>query len=407
MKKYQLLVSLMFLAVSLFSQGNRPPGPGPGPGTCEELPEQIDSIYYYTWNSGTNVWDPSTVTIRGYEGKNLVTTLELDYTGRLPVSLLEYYYNSSNQREYSLLYRWTNDQKELIRKVEFYYDSEGNKVEEKQYNIQNNDWNFYGYFTFDYENKKQIAYQYFVINSQMVWSQYGDYHLTYTNNLLDQWYAIRVADNVKLWHRYHYYDQNNRLVERIIYQNRLNPVTRVNELLLNIRGTYLYDVYSLNNEVINETWNGEAWVNSGRFIYHRRIDNATRVRICFNGNSQCIPKAQVPNFLSRGATLGACPGTSVTTSTTRTQSTTSSTANLKSFENVKVYPNPATESLTVVAGDNFSRVELLNSNGQTIRSFSLANSDQTIIERNGLPSGVYFLRFVGQDEVKTEKVIFR
>ena len=76
-------------------------------------------------------------------------------------------------------------------------------------------------------------------------------------------------------------------------------------------------------------------------------------------------------------------------------------------EEIKISPNPATDFIQVSAGESFSRVDLLNKNGQTIRSFSLYNTDNTTIERNGLPSGIYFLRFVGQEEVKTEKVIFR
>jgi hypothetical protein len=65
--------------------------------------------------------------------------------------------------------------------------------------------------------------------------------------------------------------------------------------------------------------------------------------------------------------------------------------------NIVVYPNPATNSLTIESPQN-GVIEITNIQGQLIKSF-MATSNKTSIDVSAFPSGVYII------EVKTEKGI--
>lgn len=401
MKTKLIILGLALAGTCLFSQGNRPPGPQP----CEDFPARIDSMSYLKWNSGSNAWDPDFIRHYQYSADKLSGLLLLNHSSRDSVWIWYYHYDSNNNKVYDVLYNWNTGTKSITQKKEASFNQENQIVEERISNWRNNNWLLNTVTTFEYSQSrlsKAIVRRYNA--SGIVADEYSENYIYQGGSLL-RVFRLRASDGAMTRYNDYFYNSKSQLSEVILYVlsgDQINPV-----FIPQSRRLYSYDVFELQREVIFESWIEGQWVITDKQVNFRRIDNATRVRICLNGRNLCVARQAVPGLLTAGGVLGACPGTSVTTSTTRTQSTTSSTANLKSFENVKVYPNPASESMTVVAGDNFSRVELLNSNGQTIRSFSLANSDQTIIERNGLPSGVYFLRFVGQDEVKTEKVIFR
>lgn len=397
----QLLVVLVFITsvFTAFSQRN--------PGRCEENPTIIDSVFLYLWNPSTLNWGISTIQIYSYQNTKVTEILTVDAQTRNPLNKSVSSYYPDGKLHTRINTTWANGLQVNVLKSDFSYVLDGN-IEyqtETYYLWRNEDWVFWGKFLFEFVDGKRMRYLQQLINSNGELYDYAEYKLYYENNLLKYWDSKRLSDQVILFYREHFYDTKNRMTERIISRNFYNPSNKTNQLVFSEKTNYFYDQYSLNNEIINERWNGSGWENAEKLVYFRRIDNATRVRICFNGNSQCIPKAQVPKFLSKGATLGACPQT--TLFTTRTQTTGELSSGLNVSETTKIYPNPASDFIQVTAGESFSRVDLLNKNGQTIRSFSLYNTDNAVIERNGLPSGVYFLRFVGQEQVKTEKVIFR
>ncbi len=400
MKKTILLLGLVLFSLNLFAQGNRPPGPQP----CEDFPANIDSVLFMSWNTGTSSWSLATIRPYKYKQNKLAKFFTVIPGTRDTTQKWEYYYNSQGFRDFQLYSTWSGTEWVPVQKTETVFDNEGRQLNQLLSDWRNNEWVFRLFYIFEYENGIRTRHIWQAKDSQGNLFDFWHYYYSYSNGNLSELFVVRVSDNYPIRKDVYAYDTKGRVAEVI----RLQPKNRHTTELSNFsRRTYTYDQFGLLREVLFENWQNNQWVNATRHLYHYRIDNATRVRMCVKGKPQCVPKNLVPKRLSEGATLGACPGTSTTTSTTRTQSATPLAANLKSLETVKVYPNPASEAMTVVAGESFTRVDLLNSNGQIIQSFSLVNSDHTVIERNGLPSGIYFLRFVGQEEVKTEKVIFR
>ena len=83
---------------------------------------------------------------------------------------------------------------------------------------------------------------------------------------------------------------------------------------------------------------------------------------------------------------------------TLTQTTINSVIDLsKKLDNILIYPNPATDNLTIVAPQK-SEIEILNIEGQIIKDIS-ATENQTAIDISDFANGVYVV------EVKTEKGI--
>ena len=64
-----------------------------------------------------------------------------------------------------------------------------------------------------------------------------------------------------------------------------------------------------------------------------------------------------------------------------------------------VYPNPASERITVVRNGydaEISKVDIMDMNGNLLRSETVSDSGEVIIERGGLISGQYIVRIHGE-----------
>jgi len=66
--------------------------------------------------------------------------------------------------------------------------------------------------------------------------------------------------------------------------------------------------------------------------------------------------------------------------------------NLVKFHNVKVYPNPATNSVSVRGLREYNKLRIANLQGQQMISKSFENTDEIKLDISGLPSGVYILQ---------------
>ena len=74
-------------------------------------------------------------------------------------------------------------------------------------------------------------------------------------------------------------------------------------------------------------------------------------------------------------------------------------------ENIIVYPNPASYSITIeLLGNNRTLpLEIINAKGQTVFSGTITN--KTNLTTSGLISGMYFIRIITDYKVLTEKII--
>jgi len=61
---------------------------------------------------------------------------------------------------------------------------------------------------------------------------------------------------------------------------------------------------------------------------------------------------------------------------------------------VGIYPNPATDNINIVCGDNAAgaRVEILDVNGKVVQTATVLSGNSVMINTSELPSAVYFVR---------------
>lgn len=81
-----------------------------------------------------------------------------------------------------------------------------------------------------------------------------------------------------------------------------------------------------------------------------------------------------------------------------------SIANIDNAISFSVYPNPATEVVTVATSQKAQKVEILNYLGQVIYAQEVQNDTFTLNVAN-YADGVYFIRLTGEEGVSTQKLI--
>ena len=74
------------------------------------------------------------------------------------------------------------------------------------------------------------------------------------------------------------------------------------------------------------------------------------------------------------------------------------------FASFSIVPNPAQNDITISAGVNFNKVEIINFLGQTV--ISQTNDDQTVkIDVSNLTNGVYFVRIASENGMSVKKFV--
>ena len=73
------------------------------------------------------------------------------------------------------------------------------------------------------------------------------------------------------------------------------------------------------------------------------------------------------------------------------------------YNNVKIFPNPAKNSLTLQSEDATNEVKILNSIGQIVKEFSFESN--ITIDIKDLNEGVYFVQIMGENPVTKKLVI--
>ncbi|MCL3779284.1 T9SS type A sorting domain-containing protein [Prolixibacteraceae bacterium JC049] len=72
----------------------------------------------------------------------------------------------------------------------------------------------------------------------------------------------------------------------------------------------------------------------------------------------------------------------------------------------KLYPNPATEQITIVAGEQIQGVKIMNLSGQVVRSISGDDNSRLTISVNNLKAGIYFVQSISKSgEITTFKLV--
>jgi autotransporter-associated beta strand protein len=127
--------------------------------------------------------------------------------------------------------------------------------------------------------------------------------------------------------------------------------------------------------------------------------NGDKVTICHNNNTICLASTSVQEHLDHGDHLGACD--------LRTASRMINAENAQAGENpVIVYPNPASETVTVKIErlQPGAVVYVFNANGQRIYSDKMTGTVKTI-PVNTWPAGLYYVQVSNGAEIIMKKIV--
>ena len=192
------------------------------------------------------------------------------------------------------------------------------------------------------------------------------------------------------YERYTYtYDTNGNMLTYIREQWQTNSWVNYG------RATYTYDANGNMLTDIREQWQTNAWVNYSRYTYtyDTNGNSITGKYEKWQGNWQ--PDITVLNLYSNKNIIYNVD--TVYRYQASYKSFTSGIPEIAANSNLIVYPNPATNNITIESSQQ-AVIEILNIQGQLIKSVA-ANVNKTNIDISALLSGVYLV------EVKTEKEV--
>ena len=410
MKHFTIIATMIF--ISLSSQGQVVANNYRYGVKCEGYPMLIDSVLVYDIDTLNKVWDLNTVwQYEDSEGKyDHLTFFTVENQTRQFNYKWDYYYDDNNNSilEIATYYRNDNWKQRIKKESEFsednmkinqmtsyWNDEKGwvpSKFFENEYNPDGSISNIINYNVSPEGSLSQVSIDYF----------------TYENALLMEVSSYRIADESIYSLAKYIYNSDDQLTETRYFV----PDTEIPDNLIPTRKfLYTYDEYGLRNELLKQNWNGEEWLNDLRYEYYRHIDNAKKVSICFNGHTQCISINALPALLRNGASLGTCDQEK-----RENFKTIKEDRNRELHENrksIKVYPNPATDQITINLINNNSselhkvRIEILDSRGRSLRSFKANNVGEFTFHRGDLHKGQYIVRLTDGNESFSSYFIFK
>ena len=78
--------------------------------------------------------------------------------------------------------------------------------------------------------------------------------------------------------------------------------------------------------------------------------------------------------------------------------------NLHEFVGMEVYPNPASDRVTIKSASTIENLEIYNQLGQLVKQHKV-NSNLVNLDVSGLKSGIYFIKAYSSNKVSTRKLV--
>jgi hypothetical protein len=85
--------------------------------------------------------------------------------------------------------------------------------------------------------------------------------------------------------------------------------------------------------------------------------------------------------------------------------TTSAWINGSDPAGIIIYPNPVEDFMTICNAENFRRIEISDISGRVHKTMEISFSKKSELLVNDLPTGIYFVRFLSVDGIKTLRII--
>lgn len=370
---------------------------------CELYPALLDSIYSYDIEDTSGQWIP--VAIRLYESSygNYDRLIFIDPNNRRPIRASDFEYDINGNLILETMSYFSDNGWIAYLKKESSFDADNNKLSELRSSWKNGEWVFNTYYYFEYSGDKIFRiYSQLKDSSGFLYDQtYNEY--IYKNDKLSEVKVINAQDgSLKEVDRYYYKD--NLLTEYII----LIPTednTHIDNLVTFRRRLYFYDEFSLLRKTIFEEMHEGKWNLFSKYEYFYKLDNKSKISVCHNGHTICLPYPALKAHINHGDNLGECAYEQMEYSKKNGQD-----YDLKKMAPLILYPNPAKDYLTIKLNDpecsEIYRIDILDIYGMPVKSYIINGQDEISFSRGNLVNGQYLIRAYG-DEIFTTTVIFK
>jgi hypothetical protein len=128
--------------------------------------------------------------------------------------------------------------------------------------------------------------------------------------------------------------------------------------------------------------------------------NIQKVQVCHQGHSICVDQSAVNAHLGHGDNAGACTGSRI-----------EATTGVHAMPEVEVFPNPASDKITIkfnsCIGCNYSLM-IFDATGRTVVErigVSLVNANTMELDLSFLSKGIYSLRFSSDEVTQQRKIV--
>lgn len=345
-----------------------------------------DSTYTYTFNTVSNAWDFTGVSYSFYISGLLDSTLTAD-NKRVPIAKSIYTYDNGVISEVNSLVVTNGSMVQSQHEV-FYYDAYNLLTERLVTKWIGGNWQNLNWFRYIYDDNGRL----FVYDRDLWtaggWVDYSADSLFYDeSSRLFKRSAWSISNDKYITRSFYTYN----LFGKKIYQIRQDYI---NDKWVNIRRTnYQYNDCGTQTGTVTAKWTNGAWQNDFKttvFYHYSLADDRKKIPVCHQGHTTTVRGEDLALHLGHGDCLGGC----IRDNSIPVAKSADTGLNNKSVPFI-VYPNPATERLTIQMQETdcqVSFIELFDYSGRVIRSVNAGDQTEITLDLNNLSSGNYILR---------------
>lgn len=414
MKKLFIPMLIFYAGVVAQAQpGSTSPGNSPAlpvRSQCGTRVEIADSTVNFLYDATTGTYNPVTVTVNFYDDNyNLTTVVSMSLPDRTYKFRQLFTYDENNNMIRYVYQIRNNDAWEDNLINERTYSLEGLPVTEVFLRLGTT-----GAFTeyqrhfYENENGRTTRYLRQVKDASGNWYDFS-YHIYVYDDMgrLTVLYGQYISSGLIFWERTALYNFKGKVTDRFLRVLRYNYSLRQNVLTRELHEVSSYNKYGNVIERRNHGYvNNEPFLRDVDSIYYSKLPRKYKVSVCFKGKTLCVSVSQVDVLLARGGTLGVCPAVPEEEMSLISVNDIS----LPLSRNIIIYPNPASEQVTVKLGSqDYGELTgyLMSADGRIVRSFIIENRDEMTLDISALRPGTYYLSMTGQKGTFTQTLVIK
>lgn len=385
----RLMIFIMFMASGtpaagqyLFAGAGGPENHGryghSGPD-CDTRIQRADSVTSYSYNPLTGIFTPAEMIHYSYDSRNNLTVIHrMTLPGRNNIIKQVFEYNRHDKQVRYTNYLPSENGWEPSLIVTKQYDGR-KRITTEIFHHKDGEGNFTPYMRHFYSYKGGLIAGYLrqMKNSSGEWYDFSNHFYEY-----DAWGRLtllygKYINGPVYWERTSVYDSDGQLTQRYLRQLKYDPAAGQN-ILANITfESYSRNIFGNISEILYHGWNGTGWELNGKAVYHYSFLKGRKVAVCHKGRTLYLPADAVEARLRHGDSLGPC-----------------SCGQQEEKATFTIYPNPASDHITIRFSDNGIRYTggaLISHDGRMLQRFRYNGEGQTMLDISGLRNGTYYL----------------